>query len=302
VHDELEAVQSENARLRAAVAQLSSQASDGARREQVLWSDLQETRIQLQQTGAQFASSDPRRIEARARELEELRTERDRLAVSQQGWQDQLDAARVQLETKLQFFQKEADGLRHQLESRGRERDAALHQLESLGRERDAALEQLESLVQERNRLAALRAEESQQHGKCLAALRHDLELARALVGARRHDAAAAESARADLEHRLVEVDDRLRAEIETSNRLDSEARAARAQLALFQHATDQSHAFAGDLEAARLRIEQLAADLCQARTANEQLRAVLNIFGLADHLESRPGPVAIRAAPNSLR
>ena len=80
LHDELGVVRLENARLRAAVAQLGSQVADRGRREDELWSELQENRIHLQETGAQCASSDHGSIEAKARETEELRTERDRLA------------------------------------------------------------------------------------------------------------------------------------------------------------------------------------------------------------------------------
>ena len=330
LHDELGVVRLENARLRAAVAQLSSQVADGGRREDELWSELQENRIHLQETGAQCASSVSGSIEARAREIEELRTERDRLAAGQQGWQDQLDAARAQLEQELQTFYQETKRLTHQLESLGRERDTSLGQVESLvrervtsleqveslrrerdtaheqvkslGRERDVALLQVESLAQERDRLAAVHADDSQRHAKSLEALRHDLELARSLAGTMQENAKVAESARADLEHRLVEVEDRLRAALETSTRLDSEARAARAQLAQIQHATDQRQASASELEAARMRIEQLAVELRQHNAANENLRALLSVFGLVDHLEFGLDPAAPRAAPNSHR
>jgi chromosome segregation ATPase len=330
LYDELGVVRLENARLRAAVAQLGSQVADRVRREDQLWSELQANKINLQETGAQCARSDPGSIEAKARELEELRTERDRLAAGQQGWQAQLDAARAQFEQELQTAQQEIEPLQHQLESLGRERDtalervealarerdaeleqvksvgherdAALEQVKSLGRKRDAALRQLDSLVQERDRLAAVQADDSQRHAKSLEALRHDLELARSLAGSMRENAKSAESARAVLECRLVEVEDRLRAAIETSNRLDSEARAARAQLALLQRATDQRQAFSGDLEAARQRMEQLAVELRQTNAANENLRALLGVFGLVDHLESRFDPAALRAAPISHR
>jgi DNA repair exonuclease SbcCD ATPase subunit len=330
LYDELGVVRLENARLRAAVAQLGSQVADRVRREDQLWSELQANQINLQETGAQCARSDPGSIEAKARELEELRTERDRLAAGQQGWQAQLDAARAQFEQELQTAQQEIEPLQHQLESLGRERDtalervealarerdaeleqvksvgherdAALEQVKSLGRKRDAALRQLDSLVQERDRLAAVQADDSQRHAKSLEALRHDLELARSLAGSMRENAKSAESARAVLECRLVEVEDRLRAAIETSNRLDSEARAARAQLALLQRATDQRQAFAGDLEAARQRMEQLAVELRQTNAANENLRALLGVFGLVDHLESGFDPAALRAAPISHR
>jgi hypothetical protein len=330
LHDELGVVRLENARLRAAVAQLSSQVADGVRREDELWSELQENRIHLQETGTQCASSDPGSIEARAREIEELRTERDRLAAGQQGWQDQLDAARAQLEQELQTFHQETKRITHQLESLGRERDTSLEQVESLrgqrdtaherikslgrerdvaleqvkslGRKRDAALLQVESLVRERDRLAAVHADDSQRHAKSLEALRHDLELARSHAETMQENAKVTESARADLEHRLAEVEDRLRAAIETSTRLDSDASVARAQLAQLQHATDQRQAFASDLEAARLRIKQLAVELRQNNAANENLRALLSVFGLVDHLEFGLGPAAPRAAPNSHR
>ena len=143
-----------------------------------------------------------------------------------------------------------------------------------------------DSLLQERDRLAGVREEEMHQHSKCLESLGLELERARTLAEASRGDATAAESARADVERRLTEVEDRLRTAIETSNCLDSEAQAARAQLTVLEQAADQSQAAAADLEAARLRIEVLSADLRQARIANEQLRALLNVFGLVENLE----------------
>ena len=111
----------------------------------------------------------------------------------------------------------------------------ARKQLESLKRDRDSERKRFDSLTHERDRLAGLRADEIHQHGNSLEALRVELERARALAEAMRGDATAAESARADVERRLTEVEDRLRTAIETSNRLDSEAQAARAQLVVLE-------------------------------------------------------------------
>jgi DNA repair exonuclease SbcCD ATPase subunit len=203
LRDELEAVRSENARLRAAVAQLSSQVADGARREHELWTELQEVRIQSQKSRDRSADSDRGSIEAKECELEELRIERDRLAAGEQGWQAQLDAVRMQLQTESDSFQKEAERYQHAVATLSQKRDAALERTESLSHERDAALKQLEIL-------------------------------------SRATDAATKE--------------------------LDSLKR---------------------ERDSQRKRIEELAGDLRQVRIANEQLRALLNVFGLVNHVES---------------
>jgi hypothetical protein len=114
----------------------------------------------------------------------------------------------------------------------------------------------------------------------------------RAEATAQRDRAAAALAARSDLERRLVEVEDRLRTETDRSDRLESEVQAARDRIAGLEHENAQKSApVDGDLEAARLRIEQLIIDLHWACNANERLRSLLNVFGVVDHLESRPGP-----------
>jgi chromosome segregation ATPase len=113
----------------------------------------------------------------------------------------------------------------------------------------------------------------------------------RADLTAERDRAAAAFLARSELERRLAGVEDRLRSATEKSDRLESELRSARSRLAEIEHEIAQkSTGVAGDIEAAHLRIEQLTVDLEWARNANARLRSLLNVFGLVDHLESRPG------------
>jgi hypothetical protein len=152
---------------------------------------------------------------------------------------------------------------------------------DAVRRERE---ELLESFACERDRLAASGEEARQEHERCLAALRHELEIARAEATARRDRAAA----RVDIEHRLEEVTDRLRAETEKSHRLESEAQVARDRLAELQRDIAQKRALGdGDLRAAQARIAQLGAELHEARTANERLRCLLKVFGLAEHLNA---------------
>jgi hypothetical protein len=115
----------------------------------------------------------------------------------------------------------------------------------------------------------------------------------RAEVTVERHRATAALAVRSDLERRLVEVEDRLRTATEKFDQLESDAqRVTRERPAEFEHDIAQkSKPVDGELEAARLRIEQLTTDLQWACSANERLRSLLNIFGLVEHLESHPGP-----------
>jgi uncharacterized coiled-coil DUF342 family protein len=114
----------------------------------------------------------------------------------------------------------------------------------------------------------------------------------RAEATAERDRAAGALAARSDLERHLVEVEDRLRTATEKLDQLESAAQqAARERAAESEHDIAQkSKRGEGELEAARLRIEQLVADLHWARSANERLRSLLNVFGVVDHLESRRG------------
>ncbi len=111
----------------------------------------------------------------------------------------------------------------------------------------------------------------------------------RAEAAAERDRAAAALAERSDLAGRLAEVLDQLQSATEKSDRLESEVQAARDRLAEFEHDIAQKSSLGdGDLQAARLQIEQLTADLHGARNANAQLRALLNVFGVVDHLELR--------------
>jgi hypothetical protein len=115
----------------------------------------------------------------------------------------------------------------------------------------------------------------------------------RAEATAERHRALAAVAAQTDLESRLAEVEDRLLTATEKFDQFESAAQqAARERLADPQPDIAQKSVLVdGDLEATRLRIEQLTADLHWACSANERLRSLLNVFGVMDHLESRPGP-----------
>ena len=75
-------------------------------------------------------------------------------------------------------------------------------------------------------------------------------------------------------------------------DQLESKAeRAARERPAEVEHDIAQkSKLVDAELEAARLRVEQLTTDLHWAFSANERLRSLLNVFGLVDHLESGRG------------
>jgi chromosome segregation ATPase len=110
---------------------------------------------------------------------------------------------------------------------------------------------------------------------------------------AERDRAATALAVRSDLERRLAEVENRLRTATENLDALDSAAKQAdRDRLTERERDNAQrSELVNRDIEAAQLRIEQLTAELHWACSANERLRALLNVFGVVDHLESRPGP-----------
>jgi DNA repair exonuclease SbcCD ATPase subunit len=118
-------------------------------------------------------------------------------------------------------------------------------------------------------------------------------EALRAEATAEGQRGAAALAARSDLECRLVEVEDRLRTETEKCEQLESAALlAARERPAeVEQDITQNSKLVDAELEAARLRIEQLTTDLHQASSANERLRSLLNVFGMVDHLDPSTGP-----------
>jgi chromosome segregation ATPase len=226
--------------------------------------------------------------------------------------------------------EREADRLRHQLEILVRERDAALRQIEDLGSDRDrlaGLLEQAEAagreaarheadahrlartIEQDRDQLAAMvrrneelteqtqgleteldrlrcaREGEGRQQRMSLEALRHELENAQAEAIAASGRAAAVATARAKLEGRLAELEDRLGAASERSQQLEGEMQAQRDLMAALPSEGDSEQALAD-----RLRIEELTALLDQTRAANEQLRSLLNVFGLVDHLGTGAG------------
>jgi hypothetical protein len=115
----------------------------------------------------------------------------------------------------------------------------------------------------------------------------------RAEATAERNRVEAALAARSDLERRLVEAEARLRTETEKRDQLESAAlQAARERPAQVEPDNAQkSKLVDAELEAARLRVEQLTADLHSASSANERLRSLLNVFGVLNHLDSGPGP-----------
>lgn len=144
-----------------------------------------------------------------------------------------------------------------------------------------------DELTEVRSENDRLRAALQDLRSQATEGIRREDEL-RALATAQRDRAAAALLAQSELERRLVEVEDRLRSATEKSDRLESEAQAARDRLAQFEHDIAQKSTLGdGDLEAARLRIEQLTVDLHWARNANARLRSLLHVFGVVDHLES---------------
>jgi hypothetical protein len=115
----------------------------------------------------------------------------------------------------------------------------------------------------------------------------------RAEAAAERNGARAAIAARSDVERRLFEVEDQLRIETEKRCQLESEAqRAARELPAEVEHGIAEKSKLAdAEMEAARLRVDQLTTDLHRASSANERLRSLLNVFGVVDHLEFGPEP-----------
>jgi len=112
----------------------------------------------------------------------------------------------------------------------------------------------------------------------------------RAEATAERDRAQAALAARRDLEGRLVEAEVQIRAATEKSDRFESAAQAAQERLIDLQRENVQKRVTVDpELEAARVCIEQLTADLHRVCSANERLRSLLNVFGLAGHLDSCP-------------
>ena len=208
---------------------------------------------------------------SRLRQIEALGSDRDRLAaLLERAETAGREAAR---------HEAEAHRLARTIEQ---DRD----QLAALVRRNEELAEQARELGTELDRLHRDQEDERREQRMSLEALRHELENARAEATAASDRAAAAAATRAELEGRLAEFEDRLRAANEQSQRLEGEMQAQRDWVAALPSESDPGRSLAdGDREADRLRIEQLTADLDQARAANERLRSLLNVFGLVDEL-----------------
>jgi chromosome segregation ATPase len=283
-------------------------------------------------TALQSSVAREERLQARLHEVERQAGEEQTRA---EDWgralQEQLDAARLQLERDLPPLRQAAERLRLEVDALVRERDAAHRQIDALGAERDrlaVLFEQAEAvgrdaarheaevkrlgrtIEQDRDELAAMarrdeelteqaralrteldrlqhdRGEEGREHARTQEALWHDLESALADATATSERAAAADAARAELEDRLAELEDRLRAANDRAQRLEAEIQARGDQIAELRSERGPGRPPSdADREVDRLRIEELAADLDEARAANGRLRALLDVFGLSDYL-----------------
>jgi chromosome segregation ATPase len=210
------------------------------------------------------------------RQIEALDSDRDRLAV---------------LLERVEAAGREA--ARHEAEAHrlARTIEQDRDQLAVMVRRNEELAEQAQGLGTKLDRLHRDREDEGREHRRSLESLRHDLEIARAGATAASDRAAAAGATRAELEGRLAEFEDRLRAANERAQRLEGEMQAQRDWVAVPQSESELGRSLADDgREADRLRIEQLTADLDEARAANERLRSLLNVFGLVDHLGSGAG------------
>jgi chromosome segregation ATPase len=250
-------------------------------------------------------------LEARIHEVEQRAgEERDQAEDQRRVWQERLDAAGLQLEQdrerlattvrrneelaeQARELGTELDRLRRDREDEGRAQQMSLealrHELENNRAEAAAASDRAAGAVTTRAELDMLRREredERREQGLSLEALRCELEMARAAATAASDRAAAATATRAELEGRLAEFEDRLRAANERSQQLEDEMQAQRERVAALPSENGPAQSLGdGDRDADRLRIEQLTADLDQARAANERLRSLLNVFGLVDHM-----------------
>jgi chromosome segregation ATPase len=202
------------------------------------------------------------------RQIEALGSDRDHLAVLlERSEADSREAAR---------HEAEAHRLARTIEQ---DRD----QLATMVRRNEELAEQVHGLGTELDRLHRDRDDEEREHRRSLEALRHDLEITRAGATAASD---LAEATRAELEGRVAELEDRLRAANEQFQRLEGEMQAQHDWVAAPPPESDPGRSLAdGDREADRLRIQQLTADFDEARAANERLRSLLNVFGLVDHL-----------------
>jgi chromosome segregation ATPase len=212
-----------------------------------------------------------RERDAALRQIDALGAERDRLAaLFEQSEAVGRDAARLEAEVNRLARTIEQD------------RD----ELAAMARRNEELTEQAGALRTELDRLQHDRGEEGRVHGRIQEALRLDLEGALADATATRERGAAADAARAALEDRLAELEDRLRAANERAQRLEAEIQARGDQISELRSERGPGRPpFDADREADRLRIEELAADLNEARAANGRLCSLLDVFGLSDHL-----------------
>jgi chromosome segregation ATPase len=323
---ELEELRSENGRLR---TELKDREEDRLR-VTGLADELQALRNDRDRLDAALRAGLAReeQLQARIHEIEEQAgQERDQAESQRRVWQERLESARISLERDLPPLREEVQRLRNQVDALVRERDVALQQLEALGADRDrltALLEQTEAhglartnepdrdqltamaqrneelaeqareLEAQLNRLQRDREDEAQESRTSQEALRRDLEIALAEATAATDRAAASATARAELEGRLAELEDRLQAADEQSRLLEDELQAQRASVAVQQPESEPGRSLA-DVD--QPRIAQLTVDLDETRAANERLRSLLGVFGLVDHLGAGAGLPSERAS-----
>jgi chromosome segregation ATPase len=159
-------------------------------------------------------------------------------------------------------------------------------QLEALARRNEALAAQADASRTELDRLRRDREEELREHRSQLEAVRRDLEDGLAEATAARERAETAAAAPAELETRLAGFEALIRAADKRVEQLEAELKARRDQIAELESAGGpRPLAVDSDREADRHHIEELATELDEARAANGRLRALLDVFGLPDHL-----------------
>ena len=228
-------------------------------------------------------------LEALRHELENARAEAtvesDR-ALAATATRAELEGRLAEFEDRLRAANEHSERLETELQVQRGKIEQDRDQLAALVRRNEELAGQARELGTELDRLHRDQEDERRKPGMSLEALRHELEDARAEATAASESAAAAAAARAELEGRLAEFEDRLRAAHEQSQQVETEMQALRETVAALPSESDPGRSLSdGDHEANQLRIEELTADLDRARAANERLCSLLNVFGLVDHL-----------------
>jgi chromosome segregation ATPase len=204
-----------------------------------------------------------------------------------------LGADRDRLAMLLEHAEAAGRGAAHheaEVQRLGRTIEQQRDQLTAMTRRNEELAERARGLEAELSRLQRDREDERGQARRSQEALRRDVASAQAEASAATDRAAEAATTRAELEGRLADLEDRLRAANDQCQRLEVELKARRDHEAVPQPATEPGRSeAAGDHGVYRLGIDQLTADLDEARAANERLRSLLNVFGLVDHLGSGP-------------